>query len=86
MVISLHEVSRDDVEHYSIIKGTGVENSVYRIDILIEKPLYHQSLSNLAILGRYIVTPDIFDKINETKPCSCGEIQFIDVLSKLDEI
>ena len=56
------------------------------IEKLVEKPLAHQAPSNLAIMGRYVLTPDIFDKIDETEPGVGGEIQLTDALQKLDEI
>ena len=77
---------KEKVERYGIIKGTEVENNVYNIEKLVEKPLAHQAPSNLAIMGRYVLTPDIFDKIDETEPGVGGEIQLTDALSKLDAI
>ena len=74
------------MERYGIIKGIEVERDVYKIEKLIEKPLAHQAPSNLAIMGRYVLTPDIFDKIDETEPGVGGEIQLTDALSKLDAI
>ena len=59
---------------------------VYNIEKLVEKPLAHQAPSNLAIMGRYVLTPDIFDKIDETEPGVGGEIQLTDALQKLDAI
>ena len=63
-----------------------VEENIYNIDKLVEKPLAHQAPSNLAIMGRYVLTPDIFDKIDETEPGVGGEIQLTDALQKLDAI
>ena len=80
------EVPKEKVERYGIIKGTEVEKDVYNIEKLVEKPLAHQAPSNLAIMGRYVLTPDIFDKIDETEPGVGGEIQLTDALSKLDAI
>ena len=84
--ISLETISKDKVERYGIINGIEVEKNIYKINRLIEKPLVHQAPSNLAIVGRYILTPDIFDILVETKPGLGGEIQLTDALSKLDEI
>ena len=84
--ISLEEVPMDKVERYGIIKGKQVEPYIYNIEQLVEKPLAHQAPSNLAIMGRYVLTPDIFDKIKETEPGVGGEIQLTDALSKLDLI
>ena len=85
-VISLDAISKEKVERYGIIKGIEVEKDIFKIEKLIEKPLIHQAPSNLAIMGRYVITPDIFDKIDETEPGVGGEIQLTDALSKLDEI
>ena len=60
--------------------------SEIEITKLVEKPLAHQAPSNLAIMGRYVLTPDIFDKIDETEPGVGGEIQLTDALSKLEKI
>lgn len=84
--ISLEEVPREKVERYGIIKGEEIEKDIYNISKLVEKPLAHQAPSNLAIMGRYVLTPDIFDKIDETEPGVGGEIQLTDALQKLDSI
>ena len=84
--ISLEEVPKEKVERYGIIKGVEVEKDIYKIEKLVEKPLMYQAPSNLAIMGRYVLTPDIFDKIDETEPGVGGEIQLTDALSKLDAI
>lgn len=84
--ISLEEVPRQKVERYGIIKGNQVEPDIYNIEQLVEKPLVEHAPSNLAIMGRYVLTPDIFDKIKETEVGVGGEIQLTDALSKLDKI
>ena len=84
--ISLEKVPMEKVERYGIIKGQEIENDVYKIDELVEKPPVNQAPSNLAIMGRYVLTPDIFDKIKETGAGVGGEIQLTDALAKLDNI
>ena len=84
--ISLEKVPREKVERYGIIKGEEIETDVYQIDELVEKPPVDQAPSNLAIMGRYVLTPDIFDKIKETGAGVGGEIQLTDALAKLDKI
>ena len=84
--ISLESVPRDKIERYGVIKGNNVEDNIYKIEELIEKPPADKAPSNLAIMGRYVLTPDIFDKIKETEAGVGGEIQLTDALSKLDEI
>ena len=66
--------------------GKQIEDSIYKIDKLVEKPPLSVAPSNLAIMGRYVLTPDIFDHIENVEPGYGGEIQLTDALSKLDEI
>ena len=85
-VIALEEVPDEKVERYGIIGGEEIEDSIYKIDKLVEKPPLRVAPSNLAIMGRYVLTPDIFDCIERVEPGYGGEIQLTDALSKLDEI
>ena len=85
-VIALEEVPDEKVERYGIIGGEEIEPNIYKIDKLIEKPPLRVAPSNLAIMGRYVLTPDIFDHIENVEPGYGGEIQLTDALSKLDEI
>ena len=84
--ISLEEVPQEKVERYGIISESEVEKDIYKIKELVEKPPKEKAPSNLAIMGRYVLTPDIFDKIDETEPGVGGEIQLTDALQKLDSI
>lgn len=84
--IAVEEVPDEKVERYGIIGGSIVEENVYKVDQLIEKPPLKVAPSNLAIMGRYFLTPDIFDHIEEVEPGYGGEIQLTDALAKLDEI
>ena len=84
--ISLEEVPTEKVERYGIISGSEVEKDIYKISELVEKPPKEKAPSNLAIMGRYVLTPDIFDRIDETEPGVGGEIQLTDALQKLDSI
>lgn len=81
-VIALDEVPLSDVQQYGIIDGIW-EGEVYKIKDLIEKPEPSKSPSNLAILGRYILTPDIFPFLETQKPGAGGEIQLTDALSRM---
>ena len=85
-VIAVEEVSDEKVERYGIIGGEEIEPNIYKIDKLVEKPPLRVAPSNLAIMGRYVLTPDIFDCIENVEPGYGGEIQLTDALSKLDEI
>lgn len=62
-IVSIREVSCDKVCSYGIVDGNKIDENIYKITQLIEKPKSNQISSNLAILGRYILTDDIFDKI-----------------------
>ncbi|MFQ9614965.1 MAG: sugar phosphate nucleotidyltransferase, partial [Clostridium butyricum] len=73
----------NDVYKYGIVDGIIVEDRVYKVKSLIEKPSVEESPSNTAILGRYIVTPRIFDILENTKPGKGNEIQLTDALLDL---
>lgn len=85
-VIAIREVSCDRVSRHGIVECTNIEDNVYKINKLVEKPKINEAPSNLAIVGRYILTPDIFDKIAQTEPGFNNEIQLTDALSKLNEV
>ena len=76
----------EKVERYGIINGSEVEKDICKIAELVEKPPAEEAPSNLAIMGRYVLTPDIFDKLDETEAGYGGEIQLTDALQKLDSI
>ncbi len=84
-VIALMEVPRDRISAYGVVAGEpvpGVEG-LYRIHDMVEKPKAEAAPSNLAIIGRYVLTPDIFDAIAATEPGAIGEIQLTDGLRRL---
>jgi UTP--glucose-1-phosphate uridylyltransferase len=81
-IVAIQEVENDQVQNYGIIDGTlikGTEN-LYKVSQMIEKPNQKDSPSNLAIIGRYILTPDIFEIIKQTKKGKSGEVQLTDAL------
>ncbi|MBI5696318.1 MAG: UTP--glucose-1-phosphate uridylyltransferase GalU [Nitrospirae bacterium] len=82
-VIAICEVDEAAVSSYGIIDGVEVEDGIYQIRDLVEKPAPGAAPSNLAIIGRYILTPDIFDALRRTKPGKGGEIQLTDGLRDL---
>ena len=84
--LSLKEISEDKLNKYGIVDGNKIEPNLYKINHLIEKPKLNEAPSNLAMVGRYILTPDIFDKIRQTEPGVDGEVQLTDALTKLDEV
>lgn len=84
--IAIREITPDMVNRHGIVAGSQIDDNIYKIENLVEKPNIGEAQSNLAIVGRYILTPDIFDKILETEPGFNGEIQLTDALSKLNEV
>lgn len=84
-VLGVQEVSWDDVDKYGIVNGVKTSDRITEVESLVEKPSREEATTNLAILGRYIVTPDIFPILHETKPGKNNEIQLTDALNKLVE-
>ncbi len=79
-IVAIEEVPKEETSKYGVIAGTEIEEGVFQITDMVEKPAPEDAPSNLAIIGRYILTPDIFDIIRETKPGKGGEIQITDAL------
>jgi UTP--glucose-1-phosphate uridylyltransferase len=84
-VIAIEEVPDERVERYGIIKGKKIDDSLYKIEDLVEKPKLKDAPSNLGIIGRYVLAPEIFDYIDEVPPGVGGEIQLTDALRLFDE-
>ena len=82
-ILGVQEVPLSEVYKYGIVKGTSIEERVYKVKDVIEKPKIEEAPSNIAILGRYIITPRIFDILENTKPGKGGEIQLTDALKTL---
>ena len=84
-VLGVQTVEAKDVNKYGIVNGIHIEDRVYKVKGLVEKPAVEEAPSNVAILGRYIITPQIFKILEETKPGKGGEIQLTDALKTLVE-
>lgn len=84
-VLGVQEVDRKNVDKYGIISARLVEDRVYKVKDLVEKPKQEDAPSNIAILGRYIITPQIFDLLENTLPGAGGEIQLTDALRELSK-
>ncbi|AUB54873.1 MAG: UTP--glucose-1-phosphate uridylyltransferase GalU [Methanobacterium sp.] len=84
--IAIERVPYDKIERYGIIKGQKVEDSVYKIEDMVEKPRPEDAPSDLAITGRYVLESEIFDHIEEVPPGVGGEIQLTDAMRQLDNI
>lgn len=79
-IVAIEEVPKDETNKYGVIAGNEIEEGIFKITDMVEKPNPKDAPSNLAIIGRYILTPDIFDIIRDTNPGRGGEIQITDAL------
>jgi UTP--glucose-1-phosphate uridylyltransferase len=82
-ILALEKVPLSEIHRYGVIDGVRESEGVYRINNLIEKPSRENAPSDMAIIGRYILTPDIFDILIKSRPGKGGEIQLTDAISKL---
>jgi len=82
-ILGVQEVPLSEVYKYGIVDGAPIADRVYSVKDVVEKPPVDQAPSNIAILGRYIITPRIFDILENTKPGKGGEIQLTDALKTL---
>lgn len=79
-IVAIEEVPKDETYKYGVIEGEEEDEGVFRISNMVEKPAPEDAPSNLAIIGRYILTPDIFGIIENTPPGKNGEMQITDAL------
>ena len=79
-IVAVEEVSDDNIHQYGVVAGELVKDGIYRVTDMVEKPTRDQAPSNLGIIGRYILTPDIFDVLRDTLPGKNGELQITDAL------
>ena len=79
-VIALEKLPKERISLHGIIKGEEIEDGIYRIEDFVEKPKVEEAPSDIGIIGRYILTPEIFAYIEELKPGRNGEIQLTDAL------
>jgi UTP--glucose-1-phosphate uridylyltransferase len=84
-IVAIEEVPMTEVDKYGVIDGELLEGSIsaYRVNSMVEKPSPAEAPTNLAIIGRYILTPEIFDVLENTSPDKNGEIQITDALMTL---
>ncbi len=82
-ILGVQEVAESEVNKYGIVDGKFIEDRVYKVKDLVEKPAVEDAPSNIAILGRYIINPAIFEILENTKPGKGGEIQLTDALKEL---
>lgn len=81
-IVAIQEVPREETNKYGVIAGEMIREDIFRVHNMVEKPKPEDAPSNLAIIGRYILTPDIFDIIEQTPPGKGGEIQITDALMR----
>lgn len=82
-ILGIEEVPKDKTQHYGVIRPERIEDGVFRVLDLIEKPKPKEAPSNLAIIGRYILEPEIFAVLENTVPGKLGELQLTDGLKNL---
>lgn len=82
-VVAITEVPMEDVHKFGVIEGQELEEGLFMVSDMVEKPKAEDAPSNLAIIGRYVLTPDIFEILRHTPPGKNGEIQITDALCTL---
>ncbi|MCR4430941.1 MAG: UTP--glucose-1-phosphate uridylyltransferase GalU [Tepidanaerobacteraceae bacterium] len=82
-ILGVQQVPENDVDKYGIIDASFIERDIYKVNDLVEKPRKKDAPSRMGILGRYIITPRIFEILENTKPGAGGEIQLTDALKEL---
>lgn len=82
-ILGVQKVPHMEISKYGVVKYSKSQGRVYDVEDLVEKPPVDEAPSDLAIMGRYIITPDIFDILADTKPGKGGEIQLTDALNEL---
>jgi UTP--glucose-1-phosphate uridylyltransferase len=82
-IVAIEEVPKEDTNKYGVIAGEAIEDNLFRVNNMVEKPDPKDAPSNLAIIGRYILIPEIFEVIENTAPGKGGEIQITDALLTL---
>lgn len=85
-ILGVQEVNEKDVSRYGIIDGNMIDHRLYNVRNLVEKPKQSEAPSNLAILGRYILTPKIFDILESQAPGAGNEIQLTDAIATLNQM
>lgn len=79
-IVATMEVPMEEVHKYGVIEGSMIEDDIYLVSNMVEKPDNDKAPTNLAVIGRYILTPDIFKVIENTEPGKNGELQITDAL------
>jgi len=79
-IVAIEEVPMENISSYGVIAGEMINENIFRVNDMVEKPVAADAPSNMAVIGRYILTPDIFDILRETPPGANDEIQLTDAI------
>lgn len=82
-IIAIEEVPMEDTESYGVISGEEIADGIYQVTDMVEKPKPEDAPTNMAVIGRYILTPEIFTYLRNTPPGRNGEVQITDALKSL---
>ena len=82
-ILGIEKVSSEETEKYGIIESEGFDNHIGKVKAIVEKPKPKDAPSNLGVVGRYILTPTIFQMLEQTEKGAGGEIQLTDAIAKL---
>jgi UTP--glucose-1-phosphate uridylyltransferase len=82
-ILGVQEVPRQDVNRYGIVSSRKIAAGLHRVEDLVEKPAPEEAPSNLAVIGRYVLPPEVFSILRKTRPGKNGEIQLTDALREL---
>lgn len=85
-ILGVQQIDRKNVNKYGIVDGIEISQGIHKVKTLVEKPKVEYAPSNIAILGRYVISPAIFEILENTKPGAGGEIQLTDALKELANI
>lgn len=85
-ILGVQEVAKTEVHRYGILSGSQLQDGVWKVDSLVEKPSVHEAPSRIAVMGRYVLPPEIFAAIEQTVPGVGGEIQITDAITQLSAI
>lgn len=85
-IIGVQQVGDDEVSRYGIVEGVRCEERIHKVLNLVEKPKKEDAPSNIAIMGRYILSPEIFPILENINPGSGGEIQLTDAIAELNQL
>ena len=79
-IVAIQEVPMENISSYGVIDGEQLSDDIFRVSNMVEKPAAEDAPTNMAVIGRYILTPDIFDILRDTKPGAGGEVQLTDAI------